>query len=80
MPVKAGMMMKELIRGPLGLISVPVEESAQYRTRQAAIADVREYVAVYYSSKRLHSGRRRGGPAWESSGRLGLFPGYPVFS
>lgn len=26
-----------------------------YRTRQAAIADVREYVAVYYNSKRLHS-------------------------
>ena len=26
-----------------------------YRIRQAAIADVREYVAVYYSSKRLHS-------------------------
>jgi putative transposase len=25
-----------------------------YRTRQAAIADVREYVAVYYNSKRLH--------------------------
>lgn len=26
-----------------------------YRTRQAAIADVREYVAVYYNSVRLHS-------------------------
>ena len=26
-----------------------------YRTRQAAIADVREYVAVYYNSKRLPS-------------------------
>ena len=26
-----------------------------YRTRQAAIADVREYVAVYYNSRRLHS-------------------------
>jgi putative transposase len=26
-----------------------------YRTRQAAIADAREYVAVYYNSKRLHS-------------------------
>jgi transposase InsO family protein len=26
-----------------------------YRTRQAAIADFREYVAVYYNSKRLHS-------------------------
>ena len=26
-----------------------------YRTRQDAIADVREYVAVYYNSKRLHS-------------------------
>jgi len=26
-----------------------------YRTRQEAIADVREYVAVYYNSKRLHS-------------------------
>lgn len=26
-----------------------------YRTRQAAIADVREYVMVYYNSKRLHS-------------------------
>jgi putative transposase len=26
-----------------------------YRTRQAAIADVREYVAVYYNSKRQHS-------------------------
>jgi len=26
-----------------------------YRTRRAAIADVREYVAVYYNSKRLHS-------------------------
>ena len=26
-----------------------------YKTRQAAIADVREYVAVYYNSKRLHS-------------------------
>jgi transposase InsO family protein len=26
-----------------------------YRTRQAAIATVREYVAVYYNSKRLHS-------------------------
>ncbi len=26
-----------------------------YRTRQAAIADVREYVAVYYNSMRLHS-------------------------
>ncbi len=26
-----------------------------YRTRQAAITDVREYVAVYYNSKRLHS-------------------------
>lgn len=26
-----------------------------YRTRQAAVADVREYVAVYYNSKRLHS-------------------------
>jgi transposase InsO family protein len=25
-----------------------------YRTRQEAIADVREYVAVYYNSKRLH--------------------------
>jgi len=26
-----------------------------YRTRQEAIADIREYVAVYYNSKRLHS-------------------------
>jgi len=26
-----------------------------YRTREQAIADVREYVAVYYNSKRLHS-------------------------
>ncbi len=26
-----------------------------YRTRQEAISDVREYVAVYYNSKRLHS-------------------------
>jgi len=26
-----------------------------YRTRQAAIADVREYIAVYYNSTRLHS-------------------------
>jgi putative transposase len=26
-----------------------------YRTRQEAIADVREYVAVYYNSRRLHS-------------------------
>ena len=26
-----------------------------YQTRQEAIADVREYVAVYYNSKRLHS-------------------------
>jgi transposase InsO family protein len=26
-----------------------------YRTRSAAIADVREYVAVYYNAKRLHS-------------------------
>ena len=26
-----------------------------YRTRQEAIADAREYVAVYYNSKRLHS-------------------------
>ena len=26
-----------------------------YRTRWEAIADVREYVAVYYNSKRLHS-------------------------
>jgi transposase InsO family protein len=26
-----------------------------YKTRQAAIADVREYVAVYYNSRRLHS-------------------------
>ena len=26
-----------------------------YRTRREAIADVREYVAVYYNSKRLHS-------------------------
>jgi len=26
-----------------------------YRTRQEAIADVREYVTVYYNSKRLHS-------------------------
>ncbi len=26
-----------------------------YKTRQVAIADVREYVAVYYNSKRLHS-------------------------
>ena len=26
-----------------------------YRPRQEAIADVREYVAVYYNSKRLHS-------------------------
>jgi len=26
-----------------------------YRTRQEAIADVREYVAMYYNSKRLHS-------------------------
>ncbi len=26
-----------------------------YRTRQEAIADVREYVAVYYNSLRLHS-------------------------
>lgn len=26
-----------------------------YRTRQEAIVDVREYVAVYYNSKRLHS-------------------------
>ena len=26
-----------------------------YRTRQQAIADVREYVAVYYNSRRLHS-------------------------
>jgi putative transposase len=25
------------------------------RTRQEAMADVREYVAVYYGSKRLHS-------------------------
>ena len=27
----------------------------RYATRQAAIADVREYIAVYYNSKRLHS-------------------------
>ncbi len=26
-----------------------------YRTRQETIADVRDYVAVYYNSKRLHS-------------------------
>ena len=26
-----------------------------YRTRQEAMTDVREYVAVYYNSKRLHS-------------------------
>jgi transposase InsO family protein len=26
-----------------------------YRTRQTAIADVREYVALYYNSKHLHS-------------------------
>ena len=26
-----------------------------YRTRHEAIADVREYVAVYYNAKRLHS-------------------------
>ena len=26
-----------------------------YRTRQDPIADVREYVAVYYNSRRLHS-------------------------
>lgn len=26
-----------------------------YRTRQEAIADVREYVAIYYNAKRLHS-------------------------
>jgi len=26
-----------------------------YQTRQEAIADVREYVAVYYNSMRLHS-------------------------
>ena len=26
-----------------------------YRTPEAAIADVREYVAVYYNSRRLHS-------------------------
>jgi transposase InsO family protein len=26
-----------------------------YRTRHAAIADVREYVAAYYNSRRLHS-------------------------
>ena len=26
-----------------------------YRTRQEVIADVREYIAVYYNSKRLHS-------------------------
>jgi hypothetical protein len=26
-----------------------------YRTRQEAIADVREYVAVYYNARRLHS-------------------------
>lgn len=26
-----------------------------YRTRQEAIADVREYVAVYYNAQRLHS-------------------------
>ena len=26
-----------------------------YQSRQAAISDVREYVAVYYNSKRLHS-------------------------
>lgn len=26
-----------------------------YKTRQAAIADVREYVAVYYNAMRLHS-------------------------
>jgi len=26
-----------------------------YRTRREAIADVREYVAVYYNAKRLHS-------------------------
>jgi putative transposase len=26
-----------------------------YRTRQQAIADIREYVAVYYNSRRLHS-------------------------
>ena len=26
-----------------------------YRTRQEAMTDVREYVAVYYTSKRLHS-------------------------
>ena len=28
---------------------------ALYRTSQAAIADVREYRAVYYNSTRLHS-------------------------
>lgn len=27
----------------------------QYRTRQEAISDVREYVAVYYNARRLHS-------------------------
>ena len=26
-----------------------------YRTRDEAIADVREYIAAYYNSKRLHS-------------------------
>ena len=26
-----------------------------YRTRQEAIADVREYVMVYYNAKRLHT-------------------------
>ena len=34
---------------------MPVRTSWLYRARQAAIADVREYVAVYYNSKCLHS-------------------------
>lgn len=37
--------------------NAPVERffSRLYRTRQEAIADVREYVAVYYNAQRLHS-------------------------
>jgi putative transposase len=49
-----------------GLVDAPVERffsslkrewtgDQWYATRQAAISDVREYVAVYYNAKHLHS-------------------------
>ena len=37
------------------LVQLKPSRNRLYRTRQEAIADVREYVAVYYKSRRLHS-------------------------